>query len=103
VDAADPMVVARLQAREPHSVAVSARTGEGIAEALAAIEADLPHPGVEITALVPYARGDLVNRVHEHGEVLSLEHTGDGTLVHARVNADLADDLEPYRSAAPTP
>ncbi len=30
VDAADPMVVSRLQAREPHSVAVSARTGEGI-------------------------------------------------------------------------
>jgi GTP-binding protein HflX len=98
VDAADPMVVARLRAREPHSVAVSARTGEGIAEALRAIEADLPRPGVEICALVPYARGDLVNRVHEHGEVLSLEHTGDGTVVHARVNEDLAGDLAPSRT-----
>ena len=34
-DAADPMVIARLRQREPHSVVVSAKTGEGIAEALA--------------------------------------------------------------------
>ena len=33
-DAADPMVLARLRQREPHSVVVSAKTGEGIAEAL---------------------------------------------------------------------
>ena len=96
VDAADPMVVARLKAREPHSVAVSAHTGEGIADVLAAVEADLPRPGVQVTALVPYARGDLLNRAHEHGEVLSLEHTGDGTLLHARVNEDLAGELAPY-------
>mgnify|MGYP000359592712 CR=1 FL=1 len=37
-DVADPMVVARLQAREPHSVVVSARTGEGIAQALLAVD-----------------------------------------------------------------
>ncbi len=96
IDAADPMVVARLKAREPHSVAVSAHTGEGIADVLAAVEADLPRPGVQVTALVPYARGDLLNRAHEHGEVLSLEHTGDGTLLHARVNEDLAGELAPY-------
>ena len=96
VDAADPMVVARLKASEPHSVAVSAHTGEGIADVLAAVEADLPRPGAEVTALVPYARGDLLNRAHEHGEVLSLEHTGDGTLLHARVNEDLAGELAPY-------
>src|SRR6185437_10084286 len=45
-DAADPMVIARLRSREPHSVVVSARTGEGIDQALAAIESELPRPGV---------------------------------------------------------
>ena len=49
-DVADPMVVARLRQREPHSVVVSARTGEGIAEALAAIEGDLPRPGRGVRA-----------------------------------------------------
>ena len=34
-DAADPLVIGRLRAREPHSVVVSAKTGEGIEEALA--------------------------------------------------------------------
>jgi GTP-binding protein HflX len=96
VDAADPLVVARLRQREPHSVAVSARSGEGIDEVLAAIEADLPRPGVPFAALLPYDRGDLLNRIHTQGEVESLEHTGDGTLVSGRVNADLAGELTPY-------
>ena len=98
-DAADPMVIARLRAREPHSVVVSARTGEGIAEALAAVEAELPRPGVEFDALLPYERGDLLNRIHQHGEIESLEHTADGTLVRGRANADLAHDLAAYTRA----
>jgi GTP-binding protein HflX len=32
-DLADPMTIARLRQREPHSVVCSAKTGEGIAEA----------------------------------------------------------------------
>jgi GTP-binding protein HflX len=95
-DAADPMVLARLRQREPHSVVVSARTGEGIAEALAAVEADLPRPGVAFEALLPYERGDLLNRIHTSGEVDFLEHTGDGTLVRGRAHENLAGELEPY-------
>ena len=95
-DVADPMVIARLRQREPHSVVVSARTGEGVAEALAVVEAELPRPGVEFAALVPYERGDLLNRLHQQGEIASLEHTADGTLVHGRAHADLAGDLAAY-------
>ena len=97
-DVADPHVVARLRQREPHSVVVSARTGEGIAEALAAIESELPKPAVEVDVLLPYDRGDLLSKVHEHGEVLSLEHTGDGTRLAARVNEVLAGELAAYGS-----
>jgi GTPase len=99
-DVADPMVLARLRQREPHSVVVSARTGEGVADALAAIEADLPHPGVAFEALLPYHRGDLLNRIHVSGEVESIEHTGDGTLVRGRAHADLAGELTPYAFSA---
>ena len=95
-DAADPMVIARLRAREPHSVVVSAKSGEGIKDALAAIEAELPRPSVEFEALLPYERGDLLNRLHQQGEIESLEHTGDGTLVKGRANADLASELAAY-------
>ena len=95
-DVADDLVLGRLRQREPHSVVVSAKTGEGIAEALMAVEADLPRPSVEVTALLPYDRGDLLSRVHDHGEVISVEHTGDGTLLKARVSETLAGELAAY-------
>ena len=75
---------------------MSAKTGEGIDDVLRAIEADLPRPGVAFQALLPYDRGDLLNRIHTSGEVESLEHTGDGTVVRGRVNEDLAGELTPY-------
>ncbi len=95
-DVADPMVLARLRQREPHSVVVSAKTGEGIPEAVARIEGELPRPGVEFQALVPYERGDLMNRLHQHGEIESLEHTPTGTLVSGRAHEDLAAALTSY-------
>jgi GTP-binding protein HflX len=95
-DAADPLVIARIKQREPHSVVVSAKTGEGIDDALMLVEDDLPRPGVEFEALLPYARGDLLDRLHQHGEIESLEHTGDGTFVRGRAHADLAGELSAY-------
>ena len=95
-DVADPMVVARLRQREPHSVVVSAHSGEGIEELRAAVEADLPRPAVEVEVLLPYDRGDLLSRIHDSGEVLSLEHTAEGTRVTARVHEALGAELATY-------
>ena len=99
-DAADPLVLDRLQRAEPHSVVTSARTGEGLGALRAAIEADLPDPEVEVDVLVPYDRGDLVSRAHEHGIVLGEEHTPEGTRLHARVDAELAADLAALATGA---
>jgi GTPase len=95
-DAADPIVLARLQRAEPHSVVVSARTGEGIDDARALLEGELPRPDVAFTALLPYERGDLINRLHQQGEIDSMEHTAEGTVVAGRANADLAGELASY-------
>ena len=95
-DAADPETLARLTRRERHSVVVSARTGQGIDDLLAAIDRDLPRMDHEVRLLVPYERGDLVARAHDEGEVLALEHTADGTLLHARVLPGLFAELERY-------
>ncbi len=99
-DVADPMVLARLLVREPHALVCSARTGEGIADVLAVVERELPRPQVEVRVLLPYERGDLLNQIHTSGEVLELEHTGDGTAVSARVGATLAGALAAYATAA---
>ncbi|MFG2868751.1 GTPase HflX [Streptomyces sp. NPDC048338] len=99
-DAADPLVLQRIMRAERHAIAVSARTGEGIEELLALIDAELPRPQVEIEALVPYTQGGLVSRVHAEGEMLSEEHTPEGTLIKARVHEELAAFLMPYVPAA---
>ncbi|MET7603880.1 GTPase HflX [Streptomyces avermitilis] len=95
-DAADPLVLQRLMRNEKRSIAVSARTGQGITELLALIDNELPRPSVEIEALVPYTHGKLVARAHTEGEVISEEHTPEGTLLKARVHEELAADLAPY-------
>jgi GTPase len=92
-DIADPEVVTNLLRREPHSVVISAKTGEGIDELMLAIEADLPSLLQEVDLVVPYSRGDLISRAHETGDVISIEHGEDGTHLHARVPEALAHDL----------
>ncbi|QOV35087.1 GTPase HflX [Streptomyces ferrugineus] len=95
-DAADPLTLQRLMRIEKRSIAVSARTGQGIQELLALIDNELPRPSVEIEALVPYTHGKLVARAHTEGEVISEEHTPEGTLLKVRVHEELAADLAPY-------
>ncbi|MEA4943695.1 MAG: GTPase HflX [Propionicimonas sp.] len=96
IDQAEPDALLALRGAYPDAVFVSARTGEGLDELRARVEARLPRPGVEVRALVPYDRGDLINRIHQSGEFLTTEHTGNGTLVVALVNADLAGELSRY-------
>ncbi|MER5649447.1 GTPase HflX [Streptosporangium sp. NPDC002524] len=98
-DAADPVVLAQLTAKENHTVVVSARTGAGLDELRAVIERELPRFDQEVRLLVPYERGDLISRAHKEGEVLGVEHTGDGTVLHARVLPGLFAELE--RTAKP--
>ncbi|MEU2513336.1 GTPase HflX [Streptomyces syringium] len=99
-DAADPLVLQRLLRVEKHSIAVSARTGEGIEELLALIDVELPRPAVGIEALVPYTHGALIARAHADGEVISEEHTPEGTLLKARVHEELAAELQRFVPAA---
>ena len=103
VDAADQDLLLRLRRLAPEALFVSAQTGEGIDKLQAVIDDRLPRPDVDVTVLVPYARGDLVARIHRSGEVLSTDHQAEGTLVNARVNSDLAAALRPYAAQAGVP
>jgi GTP-binding protein HflX len=93
-DAADQEVLDRITRRERRSIVVSARTGKGIPELMELIERELPRLDHEVHLLVPYERGDLVSRAHKEGEVLSVDHVEDGTVLHARVLPSLFQELE---------
>ena len=95
-DLADPEVLDRLQRAEKHSIVVSARTGAGFDALLDLIAAELPHPDIRVEVLLPYDRGDLLNRLHTEGDVLSVEHRGEGTHVQAKVAAPLQAELAAY-------
>ncbi|MGO1854378.1 MAG: HflX GTPase family protein, partial [Microbacteriaceae bacterium] len=85
-----------LQGLEPKAHFVSSRSGEGIDGLRAAIDEALPMPAVEVRALVPYDRGDLIAAVHETGILNSAEHGEQGTEIHAHVSERLAVDLAPF-------
>ncbi|WP_410812448.1 GTPase HflX [Micromonospora sp. 067-2] len=95
-DAADEDTLLRLKRLWPDAIFVSAHSGRGIDGLREAIEERLPRPAVEVRAVLPYDRGDLVARVHRTGEVLSTAHLPEGTLLHVRVGAALAAELAPF-------
>lgn len=99
VDVADPFVVERLKQKEPRHAVVSTRTGQGIAELLEDISRSIPRPGVRLEVLIPYDRGDMINKLHNSdSEILSLEHEESGTRVVAMVREGLAAELESFVS-----
>jgi GTP-binding protein HflX len=96
-DLLDEVSRARLARLLPGIPMISAATGEGIDDLLAAIATRLPRPEVELAALVPYDRGDLVDRAHREGDILTLDHLPNGTRLHLRAPAALAGALDAYR------
>lgn len=98
-DAMDDTRHAELSRTLPGAVFVSAHTGAGIAELDNVIAENLPRPNVFVEAFVPYARGELMARVHAEGEVVDLEQTEDGGHLRAHVWPDLAAALRPFTVA----
>jgi len=99
IDQSDPEAVARLQTaleEYPNAVAVSALTGEGLEGLRNKIEQVLRSHMAPLDVLIPYAHGELVALIHEHGSVDLEEHTETGTRMVARVPVALAGRYVDY-------
>ena len=95
-DLADESTRMVLRGLEPTAVFVSARTGEGIDVLTSTVAALLPLPRHEVTALVPFDRGDLISLLHEKGRVLATVYEQAGTRINALVGDVERAALEPY-------
>ena len=106
-DLLDEVTRARLARQLPGTRLLSAATGEGVDALLVAVAEQLPHPPVRLRVLLPYGRGDLLDRTHREGEVLEVEHSPDGTRLTVRAAGGLAAALAPYeldgRAGGPAP
>jgi GTP-binding protein HflX len=89
-----------LRGLEPNAIFASARTGEGIVELLAAIDAALPAPSIELELLIPYDRGELISSLHDNGRIVATSYEEGGTRVTALVTEEHAATLRPF-SVAP--
>ncbi len=79
----------------PFAAAVSAQTGEGLDRLMDVIAQLLPAQR-EVSALIPFERGDLLAAVHRDGQVKELEYDTGGTRVRALVGPRLAGLLKPF-------
>ena len=85
--------------RFPGSVAISARTGEGVNSLVQALEGALSSWRLRSRFRIPANESALIAEIHRVGHVLELRYEGNDALIVAHVPPDLAQKLERYAIA----
>ena len=91
-----------LRGLEPKAIFASARSGEGIEELLQRIAQTIPQPSVELTLLIPFDRGDVVTRLHDHARVLDTHYDELGTRLHVLVTPEQSAGVQEFVLASTT-
>jgi GTP-binding protein HflX len=86
--------------RFPGSVAISARTGEGVNKLVEALEHTLSSWRLRSRFRIPANESALIAEIHRVGHVLELRYEGSDGLIVAHVPPDLAQKLERYAQAS---
>jgi GTP-binding protein HflX len=81
----DPAVVEETVRRYPGSVAISARTGEGMESFIGELEYRLSAWRMRVEFRIPTSESALLAELHRIGHVLSVRYEGDDALVTAHV------------------
>lgn len=93
----DPAAARRAVEKFPQSVAISARTGEGIADLLELLRSTLFESFIPIIIHLPYQQGQLISLFHEFGQVERLEHVRKGVRIQGRIPVRLIAQFNPWR------
>jgi GTP-binding protein HflX len=75
----------RLQEKYPHSVAISATTGEGIANLLAEIGTQLRPKREFLVLRIPHEQSAVIARLHKVGQVVERRYSGKTARFKARI------------------
>ena len=82
------------------AVPVSARTGDGLAALLTAIEHELFEGMLEVTLRLPYGEGRLISLFHEQGVVREIQHGEEAVTMEGRIPVRFRAEFEPFRTDA---
>jgi GTP-binding protein HflX len=96
LDVVEPEDGERLLRRYPDAKQISAVTGAGVDGLLEEISQRLEERTVEIDALIPYAEGTLIAKLHDEGRVIESTHTDDGVQLKVKARKSDMDSLAPY-------
>jgi GTP-binding protein HflX len=78
-------------------ILVSASTGAGLDNLLAAVEDTITASQVVADLLIPYQRGDLLSYLFERSTVLDQQHTGEGVRVRVQMPSNIYERVKSYQ------
>jgi GTP-binding protein HflX len=93
-DRLDEASQARIRRRFPDGVPLSALTGEGLDELRTRIAAAMARGTTTATLLIPFARSDVLARLHREADILAAEDLPEGTRVRAQLDERLRRELD---------
>ena len=93
----DPAAARSAVEHFPQAVAISAYSGEGIADLLGMLRSTLYETFTPILVRLPYLQGQLISLFHEFGQVERLEHGRKGVLLQGRIPGRLVARFKPWQ------
>ena len=91
----DPVARRSLEARFPHAISVSARTGAGLPLLARAVSDCLGRRFHDVDVMTDAGNGRLLAWLAAHGEVLSRQFTDERVTVHCRIPAAMLGRIDP--------
>ncbi len=92
----DSDLVENEAAGDEHGVAISALRGEGIEELLYTIEDTIEKKWRQMKLLLPYKRGELLDRLYSLGQVNSVDYLPEGIQVSVSLEEEKAEKFKEY-------
>lgn len=75
---------------------ISAKSGEGIDELVKMIYDRIFKGESEVTLLIPYSEGELLNRLHKYATIINEEYTEKGILTHVECPLRLMGEIRAF-------
>ena len=79
-----------------NSVAISARTGQGIDDLLYKIEELIPGKQKKVRLRFPANAGSIISTIHNNGRITRKDYVGEEVIIEAEIDRKLAHSLESF-------
>ena len=86
----------RLKERHPKAVFISALAGEGLEDLIAKVDEIISAALVRVELTIPFREGRMLEKIHTIGQVISENHSPEGTEIVARIPQHNLGEIESF-------